>query len=173
MKPLLLLLTCVCSYKALVYVYMISMHNIIVTIHTLVAAKVAEKSNYKIVSHSVEVVLISGDLTSVESTSHSNNTLILKHVPSSMNDDMLMLYIDNITELEGEQKDYSIDQNNTEVVITFNVPLDTQKFPNGMYIAMCNLQCFSLYYLKIIIEQYTVYTMLFQKILLETAMITI
>ena len=83
-------------------------------------------------SHSVEVMLFSGDITSVESTSQISNILILKNVPSSMNDAMLMLYIDNITELEEEQKDYNIDRNNAEVVITFNVPLDAQRFPDGM-----------------------------------------
>ena len=81
------------------------------------------------------MVLFSGDVTSDESTSHiDNNILILKNVPSSMNDDMLMLFIDNVTELEGEENAYSIDHTDAEVMITFNVPLDAQRFPAGMYV---------------------------------------
>ena len=96
----------------------------------------AEKEDFTIVGHSVEVALFSG---AVEDDTHDNptscvsdNVLILGNVPGSMNDDMLMLYIDNITELDGEQKDYIVDRNDAEVVITFNVALDMHKFPSGM-----------------------------------------
>ena len=105
---------------------------------TLVAVRVAEKKVYKIVGYSVEVVLFTGvieDITSDDPTSlASDNILILDNVPSSMNDDVLMLYIDNITELDGEQNDYSINRHNVEAIITFNVGLNVQRYPAGMYV---------------------------------------
>ena len=100
--------------------------------------RVAEKKNYKIVGYVVEVTLFTGtieDTTSDDPTSLvSDNILILDNVPSNMNDGVLMLYIDGITELDGEQNDYSIDHDNVEVVVTFNVALDAQSFPAGMYL---------------------------------------
>ena len=100
--------------------------------------RVAEKKVYKVLGYVVEVVLFIGvieDITSGDPTSLvSDNILILDNVPSIMNDDVLSLYIDNITGLDGEQNDYSIDHDNVEVVITFNVALDAQRFPAGMNI---------------------------------------
>ena len=100
--------------------------------------RVAEKKVYKIVGYVVEVVLFTGtieDITSDDPTSLvSDNILILNNVPSIMNDDVLSLYIDSITELDCDQNDYSIDHDNVEVVITFNVALDAQRFPAGMYL---------------------------------------
>jgi len=88
---------------------------------------------------SVEVALFTGsieecDVTSDDPTSQINdNVLILDNVPSSMSNDLLMLYIDNITELDGEQNHYNVERNNTEVIITFNTALDVNKFPAGMH----------------------------------------
>ena len=106
-------------------------------LYTLVAATVAKKKVYVIMGHSVEVALFTGadeEITSDDSTPLviSDNVLILENVPSSMSDGILKLYIDSITELDGEQNDYSIDHNNDEVVITFNTALDVHKFPAGM-----------------------------------------
>ena len=102
----------------------------------LVAARVAERQVHVIRGHSVAVSLFTGaveDNTHDDHTPHVNdNVLILDNVPSSMSDDILKLYIDNITELDGEQSDYSTDRNNAEVVITFNTTLDVHKFPAGM-----------------------------------------
>ena len=96
----------------------------------------AEREVYVIMGHSVAVALFTSDvedITNDDSASHINdNVLILDDIPGSMTDDMLMLYIDNITELDGEQNDYSIDHNDAEVVITFNATLDVHKFPAGM-----------------------------------------
>ena len=87
--------------------------------------------------HPVEVVLFTGtvddDTHDIPTSRVSDSVLILGNVPGSMSDDMLMLYIDNITELDGEQNDYSINRNDAEVVITFNAPLDVHRFPAGMY----------------------------------------
>ena len=96
-----------------------------------------EREVYVIMGHSVEVALFTGaveEITSDDSTPLvvSDNVLILDNVPRSISDDMLMLYIDNITELDGEQNDYSINHNSDEVVITFNAALDVHKFPAGM-----------------------------------------
>ena len=100
---------------------------------TLVAERVAEKKFYKILGHSVEVTLIT-DVTVVDDpASHvRNNIIVLDNVPKSMNDDVLMLYLDNITELDGEQSHYTIFHNNAEVVITFNVELNAETHPAGM-----------------------------------------
>ena len=99
--------------------------------------RVAEKKVYKIMGYVVEVVLFTGaieDITSDDPTSLvSDNILILDNVPSTMNDDVLLLYIDNITELDGEQNDYSIDHDNVEVVITFNVALEAGMYLNCNY----------------------------------------
>ena len=102
--------------------------------------RVAEKKVYKILGCVVEVVLFTGtieDTTSDDLTSLvSDNILILDNVPSTMNDGVLLLYIDSITELDAEQNDYSIDHDNVEVVVTFNVALDAQRFPAGTYVRM-------------------------------------
>ena len=84
----------------------------------------------------VELVASTGTIESVTSddpNSHdnSNNILILDSVPQTVQDEVLSLYIDNITELDGEDGDYTIDRNNTEVVVTFksdNMP------PGGKWI---------------------------------------
>ena len=52
-------------------------------------------------------------------------------VPSNINDDVLSLYIDSITELDGEQNDYSIYHDYVEVVVIFNVALKV-----GMYLTV-------------------------------------
>ena len=74
----------------------------------------------------VEVKLVSStgpieSVTSDDPNSHDNydNILILDNVPQTVQDEVLLLYIDNITELDGEDGDYTIDRNNTEVVVTF------------------------------------------------------
>ena len=82
-------------------------------------------------SHSVEVALFND--TVEKDVLIGDNVLILDNVPSRISDDMLMLYIDSITELDGEQNDYSIDHKNSETVITFNVALDAHIFPAGMH----------------------------------------
>lgn len=100
--------------------------------------RVAEKKVHKIVGYVVEVILFTGtieDTTSDDPTSPVNdNILILDNVPSTMYGGVLLLYIDDITDLDGEQNDYSVDYDNVEVVITFNVPLNAQRFPAGMYL---------------------------------------
>ena len=114
----------------------INLVTFLLYIHTLVAMRVAEKRNYKILGYVVEVALFTGtieDTTNDDPTSLvSDNILILDNVTSTMNDDLLSLYIDSITELDGEQNDYSIDHDNVEVVIIFNVTLEV-----GMYLN-CN-----------------------------------
>ena len=99
--------------------------NIVLT-PTVVAARVAEKKFHKIVGSTVEVELVSStgpieSVTSDDPNSHDNydNILILDNVPQTVQDEVLLLYIDNITELDGEDGDYTIDRNNTEVVVTF------------------------------------------------------
>ena len=99
----------------------------------VVAARVVEKKFHKIVGSTVEVELVSStgpieSVTSDDPNSHDNydNILILDNVPQTVQDEVLLLYIDNITELDGEDGDYTIDRNNTEVVVTFkpdNMPL--------------------------------------------------
>ena len=91
-----------------------------------VAARVAEKKVHKIVGSMVEVELVAStgtieSVTSDDPYSHDNsdNILILDSVPQTIQDEVLLLYIDNITELEGEDGDYTIDHSNTEVMITF------------------------------------------------------
>jgi len=72
----------------------------------------------------VELVASTGTIESVTSddcNSHDNsdNVLILDNVPQTVKDAVLLLYIDSITELDSEDEDYTIDRNNTEVVVTF------------------------------------------------------
>ena len=125
-----LIFMCICSWLLVLQSYSY-LYN------TLVAATVAERKVYVIMGHSVEVALFSGadeEITGDDSTPLviSDNMLILENVPSSMSDGILKLYIDSITELDGEKNDYSIDRSNDEVVITFNATLDVHKFPTGM-----------------------------------------
>ena len=104
----------------------------------LVASRVAERHIYVIMGHSVKVVLFSGtvedDTHDIPTSRVSDNVMILGNVPGSMSDGMLMLYIDNITELDGKQNDYNIDRNDAEVLITFYTTLDVHKFPAGTYV---------------------------------------
>ena len=98
----------------------------------------AKREFHVILGHSVKVSLFTDaieDITRDDSTPLlSESVLLLNNIPSHMSDDMLMVYIDYITELDGEQNDYSFDHNNAEVVITFNTALDVHKFPAGMYV---------------------------------------
>ena len=98
--------------------------------------RVAEKKVCKIMGYIIEVALFTGaieEVTSDDPTSVvSDNILILENVPSSMNDYVLMLYIDNATKLDGEENDYRINRDDAEVVITFHVALDVQRYPAGM-----------------------------------------
>ena len=91
-----------------------------------VAARVAEKKVHKIVGSTVEVELVAStgtieSVTSDDPNSHDNfdNILILDNVPQTVQDEVLLLYIDSMTELDGEDGDYTIDRSNTEVVVTF------------------------------------------------------
>jgi len=90
-----------------------------------VAARVAEKKVHKIVGSTVEVELVASastteSVTSDGPNSHDNfdNILILDNVPQTVQDEVLLLYIDSMTELDGEDGDYTIDRSNTEVVVT-------------------------------------------------------
>ena len=94
----------------------------------------AKKRVCTILGHSVEVGLFTDAVEDVGSDDLSDNILILENVPSDISDDYLMLYIDNITELDCEQKDYNISRSSSEVMITFNAPLDVDKFPTGKYV---------------------------------------
>ena len=83
--------------------------------------------------YSVEVTLFTDVVVIDDPTSCvRDNILILDNVPNSMIDGVLMLYIDSITDLDGEQNHYSILRTNVEVVITFNVALSAETFPAGM-----------------------------------------
>jgi len=91
-----------------------------------VAARVAEKKVHKIVGSTVEVELVAStgaieSVTSDDPNSHDNsdNFLILDNIPQTVKDAVLLLYIDSVTELDGEDGEYTIDRNNTEVVVTF------------------------------------------------------
>ena len=94
----------------------------------------AEKRACTILGHSVEVGLFTDAVEDVGSDDFNDNVLILDNVPSHISDGYLMLYIDNITELDSEQNDYNISRSSSEVVITFNAPLDVDKFPAGKYV---------------------------------------
>jgi len=88
-----------------------------------VAARVAEKKVHKILDSTVEVELVASTGTNKSVTSddlnYSDNVLILDNVPQTVKDAVLLLYIDSITELDSDNEDYTIDRNNTEVVVTF------------------------------------------------------
>ena len=122
-------------YKAIILLSSLQISDLS---RSLVAMRVAETRVYKILGYVVEVVLFTGaieDITSDDPTSLvSDNILILDNVPSVMNDDELSLYIDSITKLDCKQNDYSISHDNVEVVITFNVVLDAQRFLAGMHL---------------------------------------
>ena len=102
-------------------------------VSTLVAERIADEKFYKIMGYSVEVTLFTDVIEVDDSTSCvRDNVIILDNVPKSMIDGVLMLYIDKITELDGEEGHYSIFRTNVEVVITFNVALNAKTFPTGM-----------------------------------------
>ena len=53
-------------------------------------------------------------------TGHKQAAILVNNVPDTISDDLLYLYIDNITELDGEGGDYTISRcDGLQVIITF------------------------------------------------------
>ena len=98
----------------------------------LVAAKVAETKVHKIMGKELTVEL-NKPITVQKATMvtcHEQAAILVNNVADTISDDLLYLYIDKITELDGESGDYTISRcDGLQVIITFfNVP------NGGMYI---------------------------------------
>ena len=88
-----------------------------------VAAKVAETKVHKILGKELTVELKKP--TTVQKattvTGHEQVAILINNVADTISDDLLYLYIDKITELEGESGDYVITRcDRLQVIITFN-----------------------------------------------------
>ena len=64
--------------------------------------------------------------TELQKTSVSTNlSILVNNVPDTISDDLLVLYIDNLTGLDGESGDYIINRcDGLQVTITFNASVD-------------------------------------------------
>ena len=98
----------------------------------LVAARVAETKVHKILGKEVTVEL-NKPITVQKAamvTGHEQAAILVNNVADTISYDLLYLYIDNITELEGKSGDYTITRcDGLQVIITFiNQPA------GGMYI---------------------------------------
>ena len=64
-------------------------------------------------------------------TDHEQATILISNVADTISDDLLFLYIDNITELEGESGDYTLNRHDNlqaTRIITFDASVT---LPNG------------------------------------------
>ena len=62
-------------------------------------------------------------------TGHEQAAILVNNVADTISDDLLYLYIDKITELDGESGDYTITRcDSSQVKITFNT---SAKLPTG------------------------------------------
>ena len=100
----------------------------------LVAAKVAERKVHVILHIEVTVELVASkkSLASTISTTSQSNILI-SNIPADTSDELLLLYLDKLTQLSGESEDYIIKWNGpSQVVVSFNT---TAVLPSGgMYV---------------------------------------
>ena len=53
-------------------------------------------------------------------TDHEQATILVSNVADTISDDLLFLYIDNITELDGEKGDYSISRHDNYKLQGYN-----------------------------------------------------
>ena len=101
---------------------------------TVVAAKVVETKVHRILGKDLTVELKKPTVAPVQKdstviASHEQAAVLVKNVTNTISDALLYLYIDNITELEGEHGDYSITRcDGSQVIITFS---SSENLPTG------------------------------------------
>lgn len=103
-------------------------------INNVVAAKVAERKEHTILDKKVTVELVAAR-KSLVTTKASQETIVISNVSDDISDDLLFLYIDKFTELDGEGGgDYTITRKETsQVVVSFSATAELP--PGGMF--MC------------------------------------
>ena len=122
----------------------------------LVAVKIAETKMHTIMGKDLTVELKKP--TAIQKTSvteeHEQAAILVSNVTDSISDDLLYLYFDNITELDGESGDYSIRRcdDSLQVIISFNASATLPT--GGMYtgsnksIVLCKICCFIMCYVN-------------------------
>ena len=88
----------------------------------------------------VELVASRKSPASVTSTTSQSNILIT-NIPADTSDELLLLYLDKLTQLSGESEDYTIKWNSpSQVVVSFNT---TAALPSGGTFALLHVVCMS------------------------------
>ena len=109
-----------CSYFTFTYVA-----SYLITPIIIVAAKIVETKVHKILGKDLTVELKKPKPKASGLTDHKKAAILINNVADTISDDLLFLYIDNITELDGESRDYIISRcDNLQVIITFNDSVD-------------------------------------------------
>jgi len=93
-----------------------------------VAAKVAESETHKILSREVTVELMEPNQPPPTANTFTDGySIVINNVSENILEELLYLYIDNVTELDGEGGDYVMkrqDHDRTQLVVTFNSNVD-------------------------------------------------
>ena len=100
---------------------------------TLVAAKVTENKIHTIIDREMTVELM--EPKKPTKTFTDGYSIVINNVSESISEALLYLYIDNFTELDGEEGDYVMKRqhhDHTQLVVTFNSKVDLPK--GGEYI---------------------------------------
>ena len=88
----------------------------------LVAAKIVETKVHRILGKDLTVELKKPVQEASLPAGHEQAAILVSNVTSTLSYDLLYLYIDNITELDGESGDYIISRrDNLQVIITFDI----------------------------------------------------
>jgi len=97
---------------------------LIFIILVIVAARVAETKVHNILGKELTVEL--------KVLTNARANILISNVTDAISDALLFLYIDNITELEGESGDYAITRcDGSKAIITFNTSVNLPT--GGMY----------------------------------------
>ena len=89
----------------------------------------------------VSVKLVASRKSPASVTSQSNNIILITNIPADTSDELLLLYLDKLTQLSGESKDYTIKSNSpSQVVVSFNT---TAALPSGGTFTLLHALCLS------------------------------
>ena len=116
------LLNCMCKCVLLVIYFEC-------LIHISVANKVTETETHKILGKELTVELMEPKKPPpiAANTFTDGYSMVINNVSESISKDLLYLYIDNVTELDGEGGDYVMKRqvhDRTQLVVTFNSGVD-------------------------------------------------
>jgi len=89
-----------------------------------VAPKVAERKVHTVLGREVTVELMASRKSAASVKANTSQSVILiDNVLGNISDDLLFLYLDNLTELDGKTGDYTVTRNDpSQIVVSFGAP---------------------------------------------------